>query len=49
MQTEEAKAVCRRCSVREACLRWALDMDQFTGVWGGTSEAERRALRERAG
>ncbi|MEU6305864.1 WhiB family transcriptional regulator [Streptomyces sp. WAC 01325] len=49
LQTEQAKAVCRRCPVRDQCLRWALDMDQFIGIWGGTSEAERRALRQRAG
>jgi WhiB family transcriptional regulator, redox-sensing transcriptional regulator len=47
MQTEQAKAVCHRCSVREECLRWALDTEQFIGVWGGTSEMERRALRRR--
>ncbi|GAA4042275.1 WhiB family transcriptional regulator [Streptomyces shaanxiensis] len=49
LQTQQAKAVCRRCSVREQCLRWALDMDQFIGIWGGKSEAERRALRQQAG
>ncbi|MGN9762612.1 WhiB family transcriptional regulator [Streptomyces sp. SD31] len=48
LQTEQAKAVCRRCSVREQCLRWALDTEQFIGIWGGTSENERRALRRRA-
>ncbi|WP_369166586.1 WhiB family transcriptional regulator [Streptomyces sp. R28] len=48
LQTEQAKEVCRRCSVREQCLRWALDTEQFIGVWGGTSENERRALRRRA-
>ena len=25
MQIAEAKKVCRRCEVREACLQWALD------------------------
>ncbi|MDO0917655.1 WhiB family transcriptional regulator [Streptomyces sp. DT2A-34] len=48
LQTEQAKAVCRRCSVREQCLRWALDTEQHIGIWGGTSENERRALRRRA-
>jgi WhiB family transcriptional regulator, redox-sensing transcriptional regulator len=47
VQTEEAKAVCRRCGVTEACLRWAIDSGQGTGVWGGRSEAERRILRRR--
>ncbi|MFC9161478.1 WhiB family transcriptional regulator [Streptomyces fungicidicus] len=47
MQTERAKAVCRRCPVREQCLEWALDTGQSVGVWGGTSETERRALKRR--
>ncbi|MEV5319913.1 WhiB family transcriptional regulator [Streptomyces sp. NPDC052687] len=47
MQTEQAKAVCRRCPVREPCLQWALDTDQSIGVWGGTSETERRTLKRR--
>ncbi|PAZ10959.1 transcription factor WhiB [Streptomyces sp. SA15] len=49
VQTERAKAVCRRCPVREECLQWALDTGQTLGVWGGTSENERRALKRRAG
>ncbi|MBC2864756.1 WhiB family transcriptional regulator [Streptomyces mexicanus] len=47
-QTERAKAVCRRCPVQEECLQWALETDQTSGVWGGTSETERRGLRRRA-
>jgi WhiB family redox-sensing transcriptional regulator len=47
LQTEQAKAVCRRCLVRERCLRWALDTGQCMGVWGGTSETERRVLLRR--
>ncbi|MFI6559687.1 WhiB family transcriptional regulator [Streptomyces sp. NPDC050534] len=47
LQTEQAKTVCRRCPVREECLRWALDTGECMGVWGGTSEMERRALRRR--
>ncbi|GGS09007.1 transcriptional regulator WhiB [Streptomyces humidus] len=47
LQTEQAKAVCRRCPVREPCLEWAMETDQTLGVWGGTSETERRALKRR--
>ncbi|MCZ9346675.1 WhiB family transcriptional regulator, partial [Streptomyces sp. TRM76130] len=47
LQTEQAKAVCRRCPVRERCLEWALDSGQSIGVWGGTDENERRALKRR--
>ena len=35
IQTEEAKAVCRRCEVIEDCLSWAMDSRQEEGVWGG--------------
>ncbi|GHH67701.1 WhiB family transcriptional regulator [Kitasatospora indigofera] len=47
-QAEEAKAVCHRCPVRERCLAWAVETGQEAGVWGGTSEDERRALKRRA-
>lgn len=47
IQIEEAKAVCRRCSVSTACLQWALETGQDGGVWGGMSEDERRALKRR--
>ena len=43
-QVAEAKVVCGRCTVTEACLEWALESGQDSGVWGGTSEDERRAL-----
>jgi WhiB family transcriptional regulator, redox-sensing transcriptional regulator len=49
LQVEQAKAVCRRCSVTDECLRWALDTGQDAGVWGGMSEEERRALKRRGG
>ncbi|MFE9923185.1 WhiB family transcriptional regulator [Streptomyces sp. NPDC005774] len=47
LQTEQAKGVCRRCPVQQHCLDWALDTGQSLGVWGGTSETERRALKRR--
>ncbi|MGW6469457.1 WhiB family transcriptional regulator [Streptomyces rubiginosohelvolus] len=47
-QAEEAKAVCRRCPVMEACLDWALDSGQDHGVWGGTDESDRRRIHRRA-
>lgn len=45
---DAAKAVCGACRVREACLAFALATAQDAGVWGGTTEEERRALRARA-
>ena len=44
--TRAAKQVCLRCDIREKCLQWALDTDQRFGVWGGTSERERRAIKK---
>lgn len=46
-QIEAAKQVCRSCPVRLTCLRWALVTGQDAGVWGGTTEQERRLLRRR--
>ncbi|MDH6553743.1 WhiB family redox-sensing transcriptional regulator [Streptomyces sp. SAI-117] len=48
VQIDEAKAVCARCPVRERCLQWALAVGQVEGVWGGTTESERRAARRRS-
>jgi WhiB family redox-sensing transcriptional regulator len=44
-QIESAKRVCNECEVREPCLEFALESNQDSGVWGGTSEEERRAIR----
>jgi WhiB family transcriptional regulator, redox-sensing transcriptional regulator len=47
LQIEKAKAVCRRCGVAEACLRWAMEFRQDSGVWGGLSDDERHSLKRR--
>lgn len=47
-QIDRAKAVCSHCPVTEHCLQYALDTNQDSGVWGGLSEDERRALKRRA-
>ena len=43
----QAKAICARCPVRSECLQFALTTHQVHGVWGGTSEEERRLLQSR--
>lgn len=43
-QLAAAKYVCSSCPVREDCLSWAMDNGEIDGVWGGTSEDERRDL-----
>ncbi len=44
-QIEAAKAVCMGCPSRVPCLEFALSTNQDSGVWGATSEEERRHLR----
>ena len=44
-QIAAAKAVCSQCPVQTQCLEFAITTNQEYGVWGGTSEEERRALR----
>ena len=44
-QIDNAKSVCTDCEVRQPCLDFALATNQDSGIWGGTSEEERRKLR----
>ena len=44
--SKAARAVCERCDVREKCLEYALNNKEQFGIWGGTSERERRRLRK---
>ncbi len=44
-EIEAATAVCKSCPVRQPCLQFALDTNQDAGIWGGTTEDERRRLR----
>jgi WhiB family transcriptional regulator, redox-sensing transcriptional regulator len=46
-QLLRAKAICAGCRVRQQCLDYAISTHQPHGVWGGTSERERRMLRRR--
>jgi hypothetical protein len=43
--TRDAKAVCATCPVHVECLTWALANHERFGIWGGTSERERRRIR----
>ena len=45
-QIESAKRVCHNCDAQKACLEFALATNQESGVWGGTTEDERRKLRK---
>jgi WhiB family redox-sensing transcriptional regulator len=46
-QVAQAKAICVRCHIQQACLGYALDAGPVQGIWGGTTEAERQLLRQR--
>ena len=43
VQAKQAIRVCDRCTVRDACLEYALDHEVDFGVWGGLTERQRRA------
>lgn len=43
-EAEAAKAICVQCTVREACLEFALANRERDGVWGGATERERRRI-----
>ena len=45
-QIARAKAICRTCEAQAPCLEFALATNQEAGVWGGTTEDERRRLRK---
>ena len=44
---DRARGICDGCPVRAECLDWALTNGEHHGIWGGTSERERRRLRRR--
>jgi len=46
-QIEGAKSICGVFPVKDRCLEYALATNQEAGIWGGTSEEERRKLRKR--
>jgi WhiB family redox-sensing transcriptional regulator len=43
-ETQAALTVCAGCPVRAECLDHALATNERFGVWGGTTEKERRLL-----
>ena len=40
-----ARAVCEDCPVRAECLDFALGDRTVTGIWAGTDDRQRRAIR----
>ncbi|MGK2947784.1 MAG: WhiB family transcriptional regulator [Acidimicrobiales bacterium] len=46
--TAMAKEVCMGCPVRQECLDYALAHGMRWGIWGGTTERQRRRKRQAA-
>lgn len=46
-QVEKARSVCSACPVVYDCLEYALETNQVSGIWGGTTEEERKSLRRK--
>lgn len=44
--TAAAKAICRTCPVRTACLEYSIKHDIRHGIWGGEPEDMRRGIRK---
>src|SRR5271154_2089706 len=44
VQIRKAKQICRVCRVQRACLTWALQHAMSEGIWGGSTETERRSI-----
>ncbi len=45
---EHLAVVCRGCMVRDERLAYALEDDELLGIWGGTTDRERRVMRRSA-
>jgi hypothetical protein len=51
-EVSKAKAICNGldgkepCKYQEMCLKYAIDNGEAFGVWGGTSERDRRRIQQ---
>lgn len=43
---QTAVKICQGCPVRRECLAAALERNERFGIWGGTTERQRRGMRE---
>lgn len=41
-----AEQLCRPCTVKDECLRYALENNEWMGIWGGKSGRERRRIKQ---
>jgi len=42
--SSKARQVCNRCEVTTQCLDFALGFPNMIGIWGGTTERQRRSM-----
>jgi WhiB family redox-sensing transcriptional regulator len=42
----KAREICAACRVRDDCLKYAMEADEF-GIWGGLDQGERQNLKRR--
>jgi WhiB family redox-sensing transcriptional regulator len=47
LREKKAKQICSSCSVRLACLNYAIEQHETYGIWGGLNETERRRYARR--
>jgi WhiB family redox-sensing transcriptional regulator len=46
--TSAALSICARCPVRRECLEYAIEARERFGIWGGTTERQRRRMVRRS-
>ena len=44
----QAKELCGACPYKERCLAYALENPRESGIWGGTTEIQRKSMRRSA-
>jgi WhiB family redox-sensing transcriptional regulator len=43
---KQAEKLCAPCTVKDECLRFALDNNEWMGIWGGKSGRQRRKIKQ---
>lgn len=41
----EARQLCARCPLQQECREYAIHHGELHGIWGGTTDRERRRIR----
>lgn len=44
-QVRTARAICAGCPVQPDCISFAVEHREIQGIWGGTTDEERKKLR----